>query len=570
MRRLPGLSELSLEEKVGQMLAVGFPAGEEGFAALEGVVERVAAGNVILFARNVGEPAEVRALTDRVRALIAGRSGIPPLVSIDQEGGVVARIRRGVTMIPGAMAQAAAVASGRRSLDEVRALGRIVGTELLALGVDWDFAPDADVNVNPANPVIGVRSYGEDPERVAALAGAFARGLGDAGLLATAKHFPGHGDTAVDSHLGLPLVPHGRDRLEAVELLPFRRLVEAGVPAVMSAHVRFPAVEPEELPATLSPKVIQGLLRGELGFRGLVVTDCLEMKAIADHYPDAAVQAVEAGIDILLVSHTASVQEAYAKAILAALRSGRISESRIDESVARILAAKAALPEPPAWEPARAALAAPDSLALARGVMADAISQVRPGPGWPPAPGALYVDVEPEGLTGAEELAAAVPGFAASVAGGGGGRSAPAGSVAAELLARGSDLRPLSLSPDPRPAEIEAVLAALADPHAPGLVLGSHNARLRPGQLALAEALGAASAASGKPLALLSMRGPYDLPALEGAAGRPLASLCAFEYTPLSAAAVAEALALRLPAAGTCPVDPYPAPDGSSRKEVIS
>ena len=323
------------------MLAIGFPSGEDGFGILEAVLEKTLAGNLILFARNGSDAKTAAVSAARARNLVFAVTGTEPLVAIDQEGGTVSRIRKGLTPIPGAMAQSAAFLGGGAMLSDIEELGEVCGAELYSLGINWNLAPVTDVNVNPLNPVIGVRSYGEDPCLVAAMTSAFARGLAKSGVVATAKHFPGHGDTVQDSHLDLPLVPHGFPRLDDVELLPFKRLIVEGIPTIMTAHLRFSVVEPDPLPATLSPRVLRGLLRGELGFSGLICSDCMEMKAIADRHADPYIRAVEAGVDLLFVNHTAEAQKRAAASLLEALASGRISEARIDESVARILELKA-------------------------------------------------------------------------------------------------------------------------------------------------------------------------------------------------------------------------------------
>lgn len=207
-----------------------------------------------------------------------------------------------------------------------------------------NLAPVVDVNNNPLNPVIGVRSYGEHAESVAAHGVAAIRGYQSQGIAATAKHFPGHGDTAVDSHLGMVTVPHDRNRLEQMELLPFRKAIEAGVDAIMTAHVMFPSIEPEPIPATLSRKVLTGLLREEMGFEGIIITDCLEMHAISKPYgvAEAAICAVEAGADLILVSHTLQDQVAAVEAIVQAVRTGRITEDIINKALERIITWKAA------------------------------------------------------------------------------------------------------------------------------------------------------------------------------------------------------------------------------------
>jgi beta-N-acetylhexosaminidase len=330
------IAALSLEEKIGQMFMCGFH-GTVPTEEIRAMIREFRIGGIIYFRRNVRDVEQVAALSRALQRYNAEQSGIPLLIATDQEGGMVARIDREVTLAPGAMALGAA-----GSASSVSAIAEISGRELRAMGVNMNFAPSLDVNNNPRNPVIGVRSYGEDPAAAGELGAAAIRGYQRAGVAATAKHFPGHGDTEVDSHLGLPLVPHGITRLEAVELLPFIRAIEEGVDAIMTAHVIFPAFESGRLPATLSYPVLTGLLRNRLGYGGVIVTDCLEMNAVSKEagIPQGAVLAVEAGADLVLVSHTFEEQKAAVRAVTEAVRSGRIPESRIDESAARILALK--------------------------------------------------------------------------------------------------------------------------------------------------------------------------------------------------------------------------------------
>ncbi|HEX2998854.1 MAG TPA: glycoside hydrolase family 3 N-terminal domain-containing protein [Armatimonadota bacterium] len=263
---------------------------------------------------------------------------LPLFISIDQEGGTVIRIGEGVTVFPGNMALGAL---GREQ--EAYQAGRAMAIELAELGFNMNLAPVLDVNNNPANPIIGIRSYGEDPETVSRLGVATIKGMQDAGILATAKHFPGHGDTAADSHLSLPLVPHGWERLDAIELKPFRAAIANGVACIMTAHVVFPAIEPEPgRPATLSWEVLTGLLRNRLGFDGLIMTDCMEMGAIAANFEigEATVQAVLAGADQVLISHSLAKQKLAYEALMAATESGMLPLARIDEAVSRILRRK--------------------------------------------------------------------------------------------------------------------------------------------------------------------------------------------------------------------------------------
>src|SRR5512145_3371825 len=290
---------LSLDRDAAALLCVGFHGTTPSVEVLE-LVRRGVSG-VILFSRNVESAQQVAELTSALKRA-AGR---PLLVAIDQEGGRVARLRaaQGFTELPPMRAIGAAgddrVAFG---------VGALLGRELRAVGIDQDYAPVVDVDTNPANPVIGDRSFSREPGVVARLGAALALGLQAEGVAACAKHFPGHGDTSQDSHVDLPRLPHGLDRLRRVELPPFRAVSQAGVAAVMTAHVVFEALDPA-LPATLSAPVLR-LLREEIGFEGCCVSDDLEMKAVAEHFPleQVAPGCLLAGVDALLVCHTPAVQ----------------------------------------------------------------------------------------------------------------------------------------------------------------------------------------------------------------------------------------------------------------------
>lgn len=330
------VAAMSLRDQIGQLVHCGFH-GLEPSAEIVRLIRERRIGGVILFARNVRDIRQVASLTAELRR-IAAEAGVPELtIAIDQEGGMVARLTEGVALMPGNMAIAAG-GSPKAAFEAAR----ITGEELRALGITLNYAPVLDVNINPANPVIGVRSYGESPKRVGEFGVQAIRGLQLAGVAATAKHFPGHGDTDVDSHLDLPKVAHSRQRIREVELEPFRQAIAAGVDAIMTSHIVFPAFENGNVPATLSRRLLTGLLREELGFGGVIMTDCMEMKAIADHFGtvEAAVMAIEAGADCVLISHTHKLQEAAIDAIAAAVQSGRLSRERIAESAARLLAMK--------------------------------------------------------------------------------------------------------------------------------------------------------------------------------------------------------------------------------------
>ncbi|WP_438495352.1 beta-N-acetylhexosaminidase [Paenibacillus sp. IHBB 3054] len=331
------VAEMSLSDKIGQMLMCGFEGTAVPDDGIRELVAKGGIGGVIYFARNVETPEQVARMTAELQQAAAEGGKAPLWISIDQEGGMVARITEGVALMPGGMAIAAA-----GSVEDAYQAALISGRELSAMGINLNYAPVLDVNNNARNPVIGVRSFGESPEKVADYGAATIRGFQDAGVAATAKHFPGHGDTDVDSHLDLPTVRHDRARMDSVELVPFRRAIAEGVDAMMSAHIYFPALEQEKLPVTLSKAVLTGLLREELGYGGIIMTDCMEMNAIAEHYGtvEASVLAIEAGADIVLISHRADRQLAAIEAILHAVAEGRISETRIDDSVRRLLALK--------------------------------------------------------------------------------------------------------------------------------------------------------------------------------------------------------------------------------------
>ena len=364
------LEHMTLEEKVGQMIMPSFrtwkenPEQEDSEAVpvtelndeLREAIRETRPGGIILFGENCRESEQTRKLIQEMQE--ANRSGneehsVPLLISIDQEGGIVARLGQGTRGI-GNMAL-----SATGDPENARMEGRMMGEDLRALGVNTDFAPVCDVNCNPANPVIGVRSFSDDPQMVAEYAGAFQEGLHDASMISSLKHFPGHGDTDTDSHTGFPLVDKSLEELEAVELLPFRELIRAGADMIMTAHIQYPQLEKETsiststgeevyIPATMSHYILTDLLRGELGFEGVIVTDALEMDAIRAHFAmeDVLKKTIEAGVDILLipvnVTDSNAVQEL--KDILSRMASlvedGEIPESRIDESVGRILALK--------------------------------------------------------------------------------------------------------------------------------------------------------------------------------------------------------------------------------------
>jgi beta-N-acetylhexosaminidase len=317
---------VTVEQLAHRLLIIGF----DGLAAPPETLQLAARGigGAIVFARNVASPEQVAELSRSLKSAAPG----PLLVSVDQEGGRVARLRAPWTVWPPLRTVGDA---GDDAL--AHEMGRVLGVELKSCGLDLDYAPVLDVDSNPANPIIGDRSFGRDPALVARLGAAMIGGLQAVRVAACAKHFPGHGDTAQDSHLELPRLPHGLDRLRALELVPFRRAVEAGVATVMTAHVVFEALDPG-VPATMSHAAITGVLRGELGYDGCVISDDLEMKAVHDRFEmrEVVERALLAGVDAFLACRRLDLQHEVLGHIVRAVESGRVPRARVEEAAARV------------------------------------------------------------------------------------------------------------------------------------------------------------------------------------------------------------------------------------------
>jgi beta-N-acetylhexosaminidase len=324
------------EDKVGQLLLLAW-IGTTAEEARPALAELRAGG--IVFVQNATLSGEARTINAGLKQIASDAGLLPPLIGIDHEGGIVQRIKN----VPNlgnnwdfAAGRPSELAACQRGMDHARVLAD--------MGFSVNLAPVLDVNNNPANPVIGKRSYSDDPQVVARLGAAYLRGLQNSGIAAVGKHFPGHGNTSVDSHLGLPSLPQSVDQLEKIELVPFREAVKAGVAGIMSAHIVFPAVDPSGAPATLSRNVMTGLLRDRLGFRGLAVSDDMgAMKAITDNYApgDAAVRAIKAGVDMIILSAELPQQRRARAGLLAAVQAGEITPERLDEAVRHVLQVKA-------------------------------------------------------------------------------------------------------------------------------------------------------------------------------------------------------------------------------------
>ncbi|MEU4221770.1 glycoside hydrolase family 3 N-terminal domain-containing protein [Actinoplanes sp. NPDC026623] len=530
------LSRMTLPEKIGQLFTTyvygndaNTPSAADaaanrrmyGVDTPAEVVAKYHLGGVIYFAwtNSLQTPRQIATLSN---GLQAAAGDVPLTISTDQEHGVVTRMPPPATQFPGGMA----LGAGRSPLDAYRT-GKVTGTELRAVGINQAWAPVADVNVNPANPVIGVRSFGSDPGLAAALTASQVLGLQvGANASASAKHFPGHGDTATDSHTGLPVITHTREQWERIDAPPFKAAIAAGVDAIMSAHIVVPALDPALDPATLSKPIITGLLRGELGYRGVIVSDSLEMAGVRQKYGDdrVPVLALKAGVDMLLMPPDMPV--AYG-ALLGAVASGELTEARIDESVRRILTLKQrrGLLRWTPLDPAAAerSVGTPANLRVAQSVADRGVTAIRNDAGLLPLPAGKSVLVTGWN-TGATSNIAVL-----------------AGALGATPLVTG-------LPDDAKIAE--AVAAARA--HDVTVVLTSRawdTTVADPGgrQKALVKAL----LATGKPVVWAAVRDPYDLTAAPEA-GTYLAT---YGYSAVSMESLAKVLLGTVAPRGKLPVE---------------
>ena len=494
--------EMTVRQMLGQKLIFGFHGTElsEEFKAL---IREYKIGNVILFLRNVAGTDQLRRLCAEVQELILEVTGYPAFIVIDQEGGVVSRLSGDAVTVPGAMA-----ISATDDPDNARIAAEITIRQLKGLGVNFNMAPVLDVNSNPANPVIGVRSLSDDPHRAAVFGEAAVRAYKDTGIFCCGKHFPGHGDTNVDSHLGLPKIDKTLEELEQTELIPFRRCIEAGIPAIMSSHILFPKIETNNVPATMSRTIITDLLKKKLGFRGLVFSDCLEMDAIQDYYGTAngTVAAIKAGIDLAEISHTIGLMRDAAKAVNEAAERGEFDMEEIRESVEKILTVKKFLAVQP--EPALCSL--PEDRIIVQEMNRKAITCCGGTP------------VAADETT----LFCGCGSFRASLVGNpdGNTRSFP------EHMAAAFGGGAVVISRNPEEAEIRSVAETAS--RYEKIVLGTCNAHLHRGQLALAEAL----AATGKELTVVALQNPYDIPLLPDCTCK----IAAYDDTPVSFKALEE------------------------------
>lgn len=490
---------------IGQRLVFGFKGTElpQEFTEL---VRKFKLGNVILFRYNVENTAQLSRLCAEIQELVRRETGHPAFITIDQEGGMVTRLPADAVNVPGSMA----IAATGRVRDAYDCAG-ITARQLRGIGVNFNLAPDLDVNSNSMNPVIGVRSFGDDAARVAELGAQAVRGYGEAGLLCCGKHFPGHGDTAVDSHLGLPCIDKSLAELGKTELVPFRAAIEAGIPAIMSSHILFPQIEPSGVPATMSRRIMHDILRGGLGFDGLVLSDCMVMDAIRLHYGTAngVVAAMKAGVDMVFVCSNPALQRESAEAAVAAAERGEIDLTETEESVCRILAAKERFADIGA-EPGLCSRE--EDFAAARDVSRRAIVHVG-GKICAAGEGSFFVGCADYRMTQASN-------------------AAPEARPFSEYMQRRFGGKAAVCSTDPDDAEIAKIVEMAAG--CGNVIMSTCNAHIYHGQLKLAWAL----AETGIEMTAAALRNPYDLPLLPDNIGR----LAVWDYSADSLAALCEVL----------------------------
>lgn len=486
--------ELTIRQMIGQKTILGF-CGTDLPKDFEAFIREYQVGNVILFQRNVESAEQLRRLCEKIRRVIIEATGFPPFIVIDQEGGLVSRLPADAVNVPSAMALGAT-----GDTQNAWEAAQIIARQMRGLGPNFTMAPVLDVNSNPNNPVIGARSYSDDPHQVAAFGEAVVKGYAGTGVLCCGKHFPGHGDTSVDSHVGLPCVEKTEEELEQMELIPFRRAIEAGIPAIMSSHILFPRIEPDPIPGTMSRRIITGLLKEKLGFKGLVFTDCLEMQAIQKYYgtPRGMVEAIRAGVDMAEISSTFSLQCEAVRYTNEMAESGELDLDEIRASVEKILAFKEQL----AAFPMDASLCDQPQDREKVGRMAQEALCLYKGTPFRTTKKTFFCGCADYRTMGAANLIASVAPFAEYMT----ARLGGAGATTAK---------------DPSQEEIQKVAAQAAQYDQ--IVFATCNAHLYPGQLELAKTL----AACGKPLMIVTTRNPYDLPKLPECA----CQIAAFDYT---------------------------------------
>lgn len=530
------LVRMTLEEKVGQLFVQNVYGSDAttpdarnlplyGVASPAEVVQKYHLGGVIYFAwtDSVNNPPQIAGLSNGLQQAALSQHSkvhVPLGISVDQEQGIVTRIGPPATQFPGSMALGAG-----RSTEDARAAAAITGQELRAMGINTDFAPVSDVNVNPLNPVIGTRSFSSDPQLAADMVAAQVKGYQEDGKVsASAKHFPGHGDTATDSHVAFPIITHTRAEWQQIDAPPFKAAIEQGIDMIMTAHLSFPALDDSGNPATLSKPILTDLLRNELGYKGVIITDALNMQGVRDLYGDAevAVRALEAGVDQLLM--TPEMDAAYA-AVIDAVKSGRISRADLDAKVRRVLELKVkrgivadAMVDPAALD---SVVGTDDHLATAAAVSDRTTTLVANDDGVLPfaAPGKKVL-VTGYGVTTTQTLADGI-------------------------TAAGATTTVRQTGTSPSDAAIAGAVAAAQGKDA--VVVTTMKAWGTPAQQKLVKAL----QDTGIPVIVVATRDPYDIAYLPGTA----TYLATYSYSPVAIESVARVITGSVSPTGKLPVD---------------
>lgn len=499
-----------LKTMIGQMVFGGFDGTElnDDFRQL---VRDTRLGNVILYKHNIVDREQLAKLCGDIRSFIFEETGHVPFIATDQEGGVISRLPSDMINPPAQMAVAQSCTP-----EEAGRVAAIAGRELKSVGINFNFAPVLDVNSNPHNPIIGSRSFSDKTAQVTEYGLAMIRGYLSAGIMCCGKHFPGHGDTSLDTHFELPSENKTLQELEDIELVPFKAAIDIGIPAIMSSHILFPMIETAKIPCTMSRIIITDILKKQLGFNGLAVSDCLEMGAISRFYGAArgAISAVSAGINMLCISHSAQLIRECTAAIAEAVEDGRLDRQLVADSCKKIYEYKQQISPENSPEDSSEVKYAPASDGDR-----EWISEIRRrsvklfcGSIKPAGTGTLFVGCED---------------FRADLL-----TSEPVGTNCPKYLAERFGGSCIVTTADPGKDEIENVTAAAIK--AENIVLITYNGHIFEGQMNLLRALQGLK----KPLTVAAMRDPYDLLALE----EPSTGIIAWEYTAASIKLVGDLL----------------------------
>jgi len=510
---------VDLNKEIGQHLIVGFPGTEMSPEFIESV-KKYKIGNVILFAHNIKSEVQLKKLISNINNLIIDEVGIPPFITIDQEGGMVTRLGEDSINIPGAMALTAT-----QNIDYLEKCIQINSSQLQALGINCNLAPVLDVNCNKSNPVIGVRSFSDKAEIVATMGAKVIREYEKNNLLCVAKHFPGHGDTSADSHLDLPKVEKSYKELEKTEFPPFKKAIEVGVPAIMTSHILYPSLDSSSLPATMSKEIITNFLRKKLDFKGLVFSDCMEMKAISNYYGtvNGIIAALKAGADLLFISHHPKIAIEACIQIEYSFDNGDFNKESWTDSLNRILDYKKKYigssslikldkerDSKTVYNIRKASLTLVKGHRQALGSCPLFVS--------PPLFRATNITSEAINLSFAEEIGKLIKGIS------------------------------ITVSSDPTEEEIKGCLEKVDKSKITSIVFGTYNAHLYKGQLKLVKAFREFKV----PITVVALRNPYDLKYLEDVSD---CSLAAYEYTKDEIKIIAEFLIDGFRPTGKLPVE---------------